>query len=992
MSKRILSLVLAMVMVLGTFGTVFAANTVTTEAEAGAFLKAAGVLNGDENGNLNLGNNLSRQDAVILVAQLRGEIEAAKNFSKLPTYEDVKIKFYNAPLAWAQDNGLFVGHSDKVFGFGENLTAQQYSRVLFEALGYKVDTTDASDIKYSVVFDKANEEGILKGLELTQTTEITRGQMALMTFNALGVTMKDSKKTLAETLGIEMPEAPAAKELTAEVNDTENLKEVVLELSNAKLVDEDKLVNTNNYKVVDNNVVKATVEGDNVIILLEKALLDGREYKLRVRSIDKAINKEYKFIARDNTIPKVEEVVVLGEYGIKVITNEPIDIYEGTDRGRNFVVDGKNVAMNVESYGRETVLTPYSKETFKDAKTLTITGLTDFAGFKTGKENFDLEVVKDEVAPKVEDVILRGDKIVEVVFDKDVYVDSVEAYYDRSNVGNISYLSGRHTIFADEATKIDTNKVRYEFKEEFLRTRTDFTIVDVTNHSKVAMEKTTMVAREILDNVEPEIIEKKIEVTDFAAGKAKITLRFDKDVTGILEKDSDVKFDYTKHVGLYERDVLRRNDVSKDHVDAVKYLVKDNGDIVKDTIVVELRGLKEWKTRNTDRDNYYENEMDYVLEVERFASGRNEMYRDYYEFKFRQSTGFSVKEVTVDERKYETHVTMEFTKKVDRNIAEDETNYIFTNTKNARKDVKDLKGRIVTEKNGYEVTIIIPDFKVADYKELRILDVLKDIDGNRLNTETVYNFVAGTISNNANYTMVKNDNGEFEITPKTDVKEITLKTDAKGKFIIMKDLNKLTINAPNADVEIKQGVDVEEVVIEAIKSETLFIEGTVKQLVLSTDKLVTIKGTVTGMKITPNKDLTVKINDEESKLNKDVLVVVVSEDGKVDKVDAKANLAKAVANVKDAVEVGVSVELKVTTGVAIELKDVKAKLEEKLTVEAGEDYKVTAEDFKLVSKELAVGENVVSAVLVVKEAKGTESDKLIKETIIVTITAAKAEK
>lgn len=499
-----------------------------------------------------------------------------------------------------------------------------------------------------------------------------------------------------------------------------------------------------------------------------------------------------------------------------------------------------------------------------------------------------------------------------------------------------------------------------------------------------------MVAREILDNVEPEIIEKKIEVTNFAKGEAKITLRFDKDVTGIMEKNDDVKFDYTKHVGLYERDVLRRNDVSKDHVDAVKYDVDKNGKIVKDTIVVELKGLKEWKARNTDRDNYYENEMDYVLEVERFASGRNEMYRDYYEFKFRQSTGFSVKEVTVDERRNETHVTMEFTKKVDRNIAEDETNYIFTNTKNARKDVKDLKGKIVTEKNGYEVTLIIPDFKVADYKDLRILDVLKDIDGNRLNTETVYNFAAGTISNNANYTITKQADGTFLIeAKKDDVKEITLKTDARETFVVKGKLDKLTINAPNADVEVLDTI--EEVVIEAIKGETLTIKGRVKHLVLSTDKLVSVKGITADMKITPNKDVTVKINGEESKLNKDVLVVVDADGKKVTKVDAKANLEAAVTNVEKAVTTGVAIELKVTEDKDIKEADVKAALEAYLTEKAGEDYKVTANNFKVVGDLTISDANVVSAVLVVKEAKGTESKELIKENIKVIINKAAQE-
>ena len=83
--------------------------------------------------------------------------------------------------------------------------------------------------------------------------------------------------------------------------------------------------------------------------------------------------------------------------------------------------------MNVETYGRNLVLTPYNGSFPSNADTLTIEGLKDYAGYKSAKEDFDIEIVKDNEAPKVEDVILKGNKV-EVVFDKDIYEDSVEAY------------------------------------------------------------------------------------------------------------------------------------------------------------------------------------------------------------------------------------------------------------------------------------------------------------------------------------------------------------------------------------------------------------------------------------------------------------------------------------------------------------------------------------------------------------------------------------
>jgi hypothetical protein len=727
--KKTLSLVLALVMILGSFSTVFAAEPVTTEAEAGAFLKAAGVLVGDEKGDLNLKDNLLRQDAVILVAQLRGEIEVAKNFPTLPTYEDVKIKFYNAPLAWAQEKDLFVGHSEKVFGFNEDLTAQEYAKVLLCALGYKVAPNGDSDIKWAEVLDKAEEFGILENLKVENSTKITRGEMALMTFNALGVNMKGLKKTLAETLNIEMP-VVEAKELKAEVKDTENLKEVKVELSNAKLAEAEKLANKDNYRVDKFKVVRATVDGNDVILELDKALVKNRAYDLTVRNIDKAINKKYSFKANDNASPRVEEVESLGEYGIKVTLSEPVD----NPLERNFLVDGKNIAMNLESYGRVLILTPYHKTAFSaNAEKLTIKELEDFAGYKSALEDFEIKVVKDEVAPKVTDVIVKGN-VVEVTFDKDVYADSVEGYVNRKDVGNISYRSGRQTIYTIEektdgtnyGNKIDTNKVSYVFKDNLPRA-TEVTIEGVQNHSKVTMEKVDLVAKEIKDNLEPEIIDTDVDAT-VSTGVAEITLEFDKNVYGNLNRAAD-------HFALYTEDVSKRNEVL-DYTISAAYKQDNNNDDIKNIIIVTIGNLKE---------NLKDKRYDYILEVFNFEdSSRNRMFRDYVEFELKAGKTLVVEDIQIKEGKNETVVTIDFNYAVDRVRAEDLTNYLFrTKAGNKAKDVKDLDGEIIVSRNGKTVTIELPDFDYDAYKEnglFEILEGVRDKDGTKLAGKVVYEF------------------------------------------------------------------------------------------------------------------------------------------------------------------------------------------------------------------------------------------------------------
>lgn len=755
--KKTLSLLLVLAMVLGSFSFAFADEAkVDPAVEAGEFLKKAGVLEGSDSGDLMLDKQLKRQDAVVLLSRLMKAEEEAKKFpvtEEYPTFKDITNNYYKPYLAWAQANKYYEGHNAEKFGYGEFLTAQQYATVLLRALGYEVNDAEA----YKAAFETAKKLGIMKDLKVEEKAEITRGQMAQMTFNALGLKMKGSDKTLAEFLGIEMP-APA--ELKVEKVYTENLKEIVVELSNAKLVDKEKLADANNYKLVGFKVEKVTVDGNNVIILLSdaKALDKNKNYELVVRNVDKAINGTHKFKAEDNTIPAVEKVEVLGEYGIKVTTTEPVKI----PPERSFLVDGKNIAMVVEQYGRVIILTPYHDKAFpENAKKLTVKGLEDYAGFKSVAEDFEISIVKDEVAPEVVDVLVRGNEV-EVVFDKDIYADSISGYLHGKATGNISYKDGRHTIYTKNeyyetgSDKKDINRVVYYFEKEIPR-RAEFTIEGVANHSNVAMKAVTMAGREVQDYSEPEIL--KSELWDYTRGKdgestAVVRVHFDKDVEGIyVNRDNKaLGFKPLEHFDLYVREVTRRNLLTEKTADYDKFITSvnyvDAGKATerKDVIEVKLAGLNV---------NTLEKDFDYVLEVRNFTdttSFRNKMYRDYAEFSIpKAGTAFKVTDIRIaKENDVETEIAISFNKAVDRELAENLTNYLFTAKNGVKYDVKQLDGDIIVERDGKTVTIVLPGFKAkkANYTTLEVLQSIKDIYGARLIADnTIFDLHAEKIVN-----------------------------------------------------------------------------------------------------------------------------------------------------------------------------------------------------------------------------------------------------
>ena len=733
--KRRLSLLLAVVMVLGSFSFAFAAND---EVDPGKFLEQNGVLKGDTTGDLMLDKPLERRDSVILLSRLLGVEKEAKAFEEegLPTWEDNNDGNYKGYLAWAQSNKYFQGHSEAKFGPRETITVKEYAVVLLRALGYYDEAAD-----WKAVFETAKKLGVLEEVKKEADEEVLRGDAAQMTFNALGLKVKGEDKTLAEKLGIEMP---APKELKVEKVYTENLAEVIVELSNAKLADKEKLEDVNNYKLTGFVVKKATVDGNNVIVLLNDGLAKDKKYELVVRNIDKAINKTYKFTAEDNTIPAIENVEALGKYGIKVTTSEPI----ADPQERSFLVDGKNIAMDLEQYGRVIILTPYHDTAFpENAKTLTVKPLADYAGFKSIEKDFEIEITKDEVAPEVTDVVIKGN-VVEVTFDKDIYADSVEGYSNRNRTGNVSYKDGRQTIYTVQygGEKVDVNKARYEFDREIPR-RSEITIEGVANHSDVAMKSVTTEGRIVTDYSEPALIDNK--KSDYVRGEngksgLTITLYFDKDVSGkILDDNKDdakLTFDADYHFDIYENDVVRNRRLEgkpSDYIKSVKYGLDKNDKVRKDVIVLEVTGLN---VNNTNKD------FDYVLEVRDFTdvtSFKNRMYRDYVDFNIpKASPAFKVTAVKMVEGKLDTDITITFNLPVDRVKAENLSNYLIIKENGAKSDIEDLEGKIVVDKSGYDVTLTLPEFDSSKYETLRVLETLKDVwYGNRLGGQTDFRLV-----------------------------------------------------------------------------------------------------------------------------------------------------------------------------------------------------------------------------------------------------------
>ncbi len=211
--KRVLSLVLALVIVLGTMPMAFAADQT-----AGEMLKAAGFVQGDENGNLMEDKGLSRAELAVLVAELNGVKENAKAYAIAPEFNDVQANDWFAPyVAYAAKEGWFKGDELGNFNPKGDVSSQMIATVMLRALGYDpawttavaeaqamglpVGAADAMAMKraeafvtmWGVVNTPKKGSDVALGVELGKLETVVTGALAIDSVEALKVNQLEVK-------------------------------------------------------------------------------------------------------------------------------------------------------------------------------------------------------------------------------------------------------------------------------------------------------------------------------------------------------------------------------------------------------------------------------------------------------------------------------------------------------------------------------------------------------------------------------------------------------------------------------------------------------------------------------------------------------------------------------------------------------------------------------------------------------------------------------
>ncbi len=186
--KKVLALVVALTMVLGTVS--FAFTDVDTENEiytAVQTLSSLDILKGYEDGTFGAEKDITRAEFAAVVCRALG-MEASANGAKGATqFIDVPADHWaSGYINLANGQGIVNGYGDGKFGPEDNVTFEQAVKMLVVALGFEPMAVQKGGYPtgYLVI---ANQYGMTKGVSAAGAAN--RGVVAQLTFNALDMPM-----------------------------------------------------------------------------------------------------------------------------------------------------------------------------------------------------------------------------------------------------------------------------------------------------------------------------------------------------------------------------------------------------------------------------------------------------------------------------------------------------------------------------------------------------------------------------------------------------------------------------------------------------------------------------------------------------------------------------------------------------------------------------------------------------------------------------------
>lgn len=201
MKRSVTILLLAALVVSLAAGAFAMPAAAASETVSAAALNSLGLMSGvgknaDGSVDFDLQSTANRQTATTMLVRILGEESAAAAGDWDLPFTDFD-SWAEPYVGYAFSNGLVKGVSETRFGGTAAITAQQFITMVLRALGYSDDETAGSaDFSYSTACDFAKSIGLTDGSYTNGTSSFRRGDIAVISFSALGTHMKGTTTAL----------------------------------------------------------------------------------------------------------------------------------------------------------------------------------------------------------------------------------------------------------------------------------------------------------------------------------------------------------------------------------------------------------------------------------------------------------------------------------------------------------------------------------------------------------------------------------------------------------------------------------------------------------------------------------------------------------------------------------------------------------------------------------------------------------------------------
>ena len=347
--KRALSLGLtaAMIsglMVMGSSAASYADVTSEDNQEAIEVLQAVGIMVGDENGNFNPDQNVTRNEMAVVMSNLMAyNVATYKNtspFTDVPSWAEPYVA-----ACWT--NGITAGYSDTIYGGSDTVTTAQAALMLMKALGYFQYSSDFGNDWQLAAVSQGNRIDLFEDVDSGVREAMTRNDLAQLVLNTL-----EAGTVEAETNGsISVGDITIVNDV--KYNFVTSGRDYAYSINN-------KLATDNNGEYSKGSIVELgekLYQGD----LTKKEATDdfGRpaniwDYKTKEVGTfeDEA---DYTFTAKVTSKALYNEVdkTAVDNYKWSVNVNgDPVD-YDGDDLNKNKTDDDKDFLAKVKALGED---------------------------------------------------------------------------------------------------------------------------------------------------------------------------------------------------------------------------------------------------------------------------------------------------------------------------------------------------------------------------------------------------------------------------------------------------------------------------------------------------------------------------------------------------------------------------------------------------------------------------------------------------------------